>query len=81
MIDFFHFFCTIAYYKTFTKVTMNNREFEFEYELDFFIIGLCLLLLLVSPDADPVLFVLDSHMKYTVEVVPLCIHIAWFAIV
>ncbi len=37
-------------------------------------------LLLVSPDVDPVLFVLDLHMKYTVEVVPLCTYIVWFVI-
>ncbi len=38
-------------------------------------------LLLVSLDIDPVLFVLDLHMKYTVEVVPLCTYIVWFVIV
>ncbi len=32
-------------------------------------------------DSDPVLFVLDLHMKYTVEVIPLCTYIAWFVIV
>ncbi len=40
-----------------------------------------LLLLLVSPDVDPVLFFLDLHMKYTVEVFPLCMYIASFVIV
>ncbi len=40
-----------------------------------------LLLLLVSPDADPVLFVIDLQMKYTVELVPLRMYIAWFVIV
>ncbi len=33
---------------------------------------LYLLLLLVSPDINPVLFVLDIHMKYLADVVPLC---------
>ncbi len=42
--------------------------------------GLCLLLLLVSLDVDPVLFVLDLHMKYTVEMVPLCMYFVWFVI-
>ncbi len=32
-------------------------------------------------DIDPVLFVLDLHMKYTVEVVPLHTYILWFVIV
>ncbi len=44
-------------------------------------IGLCLLLLLVSPDGGPVLFVLDLHMEYTAEVIPLCTYIVWFVIV
>ncbi len=44
--------------------------------------GICLLLLLVSLDSiDPDLFVLDLHMKYTVEVVPLCTYIVWIVIV
>ncbi len=47
----------------------------------FFMIGLCLLLVLVSPDVDLVLFVLDLHIKYTVEVVPLHSYIVWFVIV
>ncbi len=37
----------------------------------------CLQLALISPDVDPVLFVLDIHMKYTVEVVPLHMYIVW----
>ncbi len=41
----------------------------------------CLLLRLVSLDIDPVLFVLDLKMKYTVEVVPLRTYIVWFVIV
>ncbi len=41
----------------------------------FLFIGFCVKLVLVSRHGDPVLFVLDVHMKYTVEVVPLCIHI------
>ncbi len=41
---------------------------------------LCLLLLLVSSDVDPALFVLDLHMKYTVGVVPLRTYIVWFVI-
>ncbi len=28
-----------------------------------------------------VLFVLDLHMKYTVDLVPLCMYIVWFIIV
>ncbi len=36
--------------------------------LHFEFIGLCFLLLLVSPDVDPVLFVLDLNMKYIVTV-------------
>ncbi len=47
-----------------------------DYSFAFF-----LLLLLVSLDIDPVLFVLDLHMKYTVEVVPLHMYIVWFVIV
>ena len=46
----------------------------------FRLFGLCLLLLLVSLDFDPVLFVLDLHMKYTVEVVPLRTYIVWSVI-
>ncbi len=53
----------------------------FIYFCYLFILGLCLLLLLVSLDIDPVLFVLDLHMKYTVEVVSLCLYIVWFVIV
>ncbi len=34
----------------------------------------------MSNDVDPVLFVLESHMKCTVEVVPLCMYIVWFII-
>ncbi len=49
--------------------------------LPFLFFGLCRLLLLVSLDIDYVLFVLDLHMKYTVEVVPLCTYIVWFVIV
>ncbi len=37
--------------------------------LPFWFISLYLVLFLVSPDDHPVLFVLDLHMKYTVEVV------------
>ncbi len=44
-------------------------------------VGLCLLQLHVSLDGDPVLFGLDLHMKYTVEVVPMCTSIVWFVIV
>ncbi len=29
----------------------------------------------MSPDVDPVLYGLDLHIKYTVEVVPLCMYI------
>ncbi len=47
----------------------------------FLFFGVCLLLLPVSLDIDPVLFVLDLHMKYTVEVVPLRTYIVWFVIV
>ncbi len=32
---------------------------------------------IMSPDVHPVLFVLDLHMKYTVEVVPLYMYIAY----
>ncbi len=39
------------------------------------------LLFLVPTDVDPVLFVLDLHMKYTVVVVTLCTYIAWFVII
>ncbi len=49
--------------------------------LPFLFFGFCLLLLLVSFDIDPVLFVLDLYMKYTVEVVPLRTYIVWFVIV
>ncbi len=31
----------------------------------------------MSPDVDPVLFVLDLHMEYTVEVDPPCRYIVW----
>ncbi len=34
-------------------------------------------MLLVSPDVDLVLFALDMHMTYTVEVLPLRMHIVW----
>ncbi len=37
----------------------------------FYVIGICLLLLQVSPDVDPVLFILDLYMEYIVMVVPL----------
>ncbi len=47
----------------------------------FLFIGLHTVLLLVSPDVILILFVLDLHMKYTMEVVPLCVYIAWFVIV
>ncbi len=47
----------------------------------FLFFDLCLVLLLLSLDIDPVLFVLDLHMKYTVEVVPLHMCIVWFVIV
>ncbi len=40
--------------------------------------GLYLWLVLVSPDVDPVLLVLDLDMKYTVEVVHLFTYIVWF---
>ncbi len=43
--------------------------------------NLCLLLLLVSLNIDPALFVLDLHMKYTVEVVTLRTYIVWVVIV
>ncbi len=46
----------------------------------FWLIGLCLCLVFVSTDVDPILFVLDLHMKYTVEVIPLCTNIVWFVI-
>ncbi len=49
--------------------------------LTFWFFDLCLLLLVVSLDIYPVLFVLDLHMKYTVEVVHLCTYIVWFVIV
>ncbi len=49
--------------------------------LPFLFFGLCLLLLLVSLDIDPVLFVLDLQMQYTVQVVPLRTYIVWFVIV
>ncbi len=35
----------------------------------------------IAPDMGPVLFVLDLHMKYTVEVVHLCTYSVWFVIV
>ncbi len=47
------------------------------FMLPFLFFGLCLLLLLLSLDIDPVLFVMDFYMKYTVEVVPLCMYIVW----
>ncbi len=34
----------------------------------------------LSLDIDPVLFVMDLDMKYTVEVVPLPTYIVWFVI-
>ncbi len=40
-----------------------------------------LLLLLVSLDIDPVLFIVDLLIKYTVEVVSLHMYIVWFVIV
>ncbi len=43
-----------------------------------YFLSLLFLLLLVSPHIDPVLLVLNLHMKYTVEVVPLCTYIVWF---
>ncbi len=39
------------------------------------------MLLLMSPDFDPVLFILDLCMTYTVEVVPLYRYILCFVIV
>ncbi len=48
--------------------------------LSVLVFGLWILLLLVSLDIDPVLFVLDLHMKYTVEVFPQCTYIVWFVI-
>ncbi len=39
----------------------------------FWFIILCLLLLLVFPDVAPVMFILDLHMNYTVDVDPPCI--------
>ncbi len=54
---------------------------SFNLFLPFWLIGLCLLSLLVSHDVNPVLVVLDLHMKYTVEVVPLHKYIVWFVIV
>ncbi len=39
----------------------------------------CLQLILVSTDVGAVLFVLDLHMKYTVEVVLLCGYMVWLA--
>ncbi len=47
----------------------------------FLFFGLCLLLLLVFLDIDPVLFVMDLHIKYIVEVVPLHTYIVWFVII
>lgn len=41
----------------------------------FWFIGLCLQLVRVSPDFDPILFVPDLYMKYTVDLVPLCMYI------
>ncbi len=35
----------------------------------------------LSLDINPVLFVLDLHMKYTMEVVPIHMYIVWFVIV
>ncbi len=35
----------------------------------------------MSLDIDPVLFVLDLQIKYTVEVIPLHTYIVWFVIV
>ncbi len=46
--------------------------------LPFLFFDLSVLLILVSLDIDPVFFVLDLHMKYTVEVVPLRTYIVWF---
>ncbi len=37
--------------------------------------------LITTLDIDPVLFDLELHMKYTVEVVPLRTYIVWFVIV
>ncbi len=42
--------------------------------LHFFFFVLCLLLILVCLDIYLVLFVLDLDMKYTVEMVPLCMY-------
>ncbi len=54
--------------------------FSFTLVIYFYYFGLCLLLLLVPLDINPVLFVLDLYMKYTVEMVPLWTYIAWFVI-
>ncbi len=61
--------------------TSFHALLTFIYFCYFLFFGLCLLLLLVSLDIDPVLFVLDLHMKYTVQVVFLLRYIVWFVIV
>ncbi len=45
-----------------------------DYEL-FGFTGICLQLALVSTNVNPVLFVLDLHMKYTEEVVLLSLYV------
>ncbi len=46
----------------------------------FWFICFCLQLVLVSTDVNTILFVLDLHVKYTVDVVPLCTYIVCFVI-
>ncbi len=47
----------------------------------FWFIDVYLLLVLISTDVNNVLFVLDLHMKYTMEAVNVYSYIVWFVIV
>ncbi len=53
-------YSTASFWRSLSIAYFLSRLLSFEF------ICLCLLLLLVSPDIDPVLFVLDLHMKYRI---------------
>ncbi len=62
--------------------TSFHALLTFIYFVTFLFFGLCFLLILVSLDTRiTVLFILDLHMKYTVEMVSLGTYIVWFVVV
>ncbi len=50
---------------------MNVEEYDIQEDSLLLLDTTLLSLLLVSSDVDPALFVLDLHMKYAIEMVPL----------